>query len=118
MREYPSTKQLQRVTIEGYEGLWGEISRVLHNDHLYVLLEHNYWGDETCYLAVCVPPVDELEYVFPQYKDPVYLKENTVVDETYDGLLQCLYDCDIINEEEFEKYSEEEEREEEYEYDD
>ena len=73
LKEYPHEK------INGYDGRWSALEFVALEDATYYMYENDTYGDETCYLVV--------KYVDEQ---PV------AVYETYDSLLQCLEDEEII----------------------
>lgn len=62
----------QNLKIEGYKGKWSAIDT--YNN--YYLLEHNYYGDETCYLVIN--------------------EDNEVVCETYDDIETALEDLGIF----------------------
>lgn len=70
----------QNVKIDGYRGKWSAFEKIELDGAVYYIYEHNTYGDETCYLVVCY--VDEAPI-------DVY--------ETYDGLIQCLVDEEIID---------------------
>lgn len=72
-------KEYQHEKINGYTGRWSALEFVALEDATYYIYEHDFYGDETCYLVV--------KYVDEQ---PVS------VYETYDNLLQCLEDEEII----------------------
>ena len=98
-----TTEELQEVHIEDYRGYWGEIDRLTHNNTTYVLFEHNTYGDETCYIVAKLCPISETRHVTIKDKNYVLIEKDDIVDETFDGLVQCLYDCGIIdNMEEYE----------------
>lgn len=81
--------------VAGYKNTWSVIDR----DFGYVLLENNYWGDETCYLVV----KEDAEVVEDEYhrkstgETVIY---NTIITteifETYDGIEICLEDEGIL----------------------
>lgn len=98
-----TTEELQEVCIEDYYGYWGEIDRLTHNNTTYALFEHNVYGDETSYIVVKLCPIPETHHVTVKDKNYVLIEKDNIVDETFDGLVQCLYDCGIIdNMEEYE----------------
>ncbi len=85
-------KTEQKIHVEGYRGFWSVIDTHLN----YLLLEHNTYGDETCYLVVdarktemkrfhkkdgtLTPPIPNFPHAF----------------ETYDDITTCLEDEGII----------------------
>ena len=77
-------REYQNVKIEGYTGRWSAIQKLEIEDKVYYIFEHDYYGDATCYLVV-------------RYAVTNYTKvEIAELYETYDGLVQCLIDEDII----------------------
>lgn len=77
-------REYQSVKIEGYTGRWSAIQKLEIDDKVYYIFEHDYYGDETCYLVV-------------RYAVTNYTKvEIAELYETYDGLVQCLIDEEII----------------------
>lgn len=62
----------QNLKIEGYIGKWSAIDTYKN----YYLLEHNFYGDETCYLVIN--------------------EDNEVVCETYDDIETALEDLGIF----------------------
>ena len=77
-------REYQNVKIEGYTGRWSAIQKLEIEDKVYYIFEHDYYGDETCY-QVCV--------VRYRIGNKIAVSE---LYETYDGLVQCLVDEDII----------------------
>ena len=53
-------KDEKRIKVEAYRGFWSVIDD--HNG--YVLLEHNTYGDETCYLEICVEKLKSGSKIF------------------------------------------------------
>lgn len=43
---------LEHIKVEGYHGYWHVIDSTIYNGRKYYLLEHEYYGDETCALIV------------------------------------------------------------------
>ena len=83
-------KKERKIKVINYKGFWS----VIDDFEGYVLLEHNTYGDETCYLVVkasdfvwkeistnvIVPFFDQLAYIY----------------ETYDDIKTCLEDEGLI----------------------
>ena len=65
-------KKKQNLKIENYTGKWSAIDKYGE----YYLMEHNYYGDETCYLVID--------------------KNNKVICETYDDITTALEDEGIL----------------------
>lgn len=84
----------KRIKVENYLGFWSAID--CYED--YILLEHNNFGDETCYLVVNKNEVTE-EYITLNngYEGgiPVF-KKGCNVYETFDDIVTCLEDEGII----------------------
>ena len=40
------------IKISGYRGTWGIIDSMIYHGIKYYLLEHETYGDETCYLLI------------------------------------------------------------------
>lgn len=77
-------REYQNVKIEGYIGRWSAFEKLEIDDKVYYIFEHDFYGDATCYLVV-------------RYAVANYTKvEIAELYETYDGLVQCLIDEDII----------------------
>ena len=51
---YPINKKTA-FKCEGYEGLYSIIDAATYDTYVYVLLEHNTWGDETEFLLAVLP---------------------------------------------------------------
>lgn len=66
-------KERQNIKIEGYIGKWSAIDNY---GNRYYLMEHNYYGDETCLLVID--------------------RNNKVICETYDDIKTALKDEGII----------------------
>ena len=75
--------EFQHIEINGYTGKWSALEKIYMEqfDCWYYIFEHDFYGDETCYL-VC-----KVENGLLSDDEPF---------ETYDGLIQCLVDEDII----------------------
>lgn len=76
--------RLEGVKLEGYRGTWYEIARMEVENIIYILLEHEQYGDETCWLVAAL---------YPGSYDSYFLK---VICETYDGLEVALEDECIL----------------------
>ena len=80
--------EYQHIKIDGYIGRWSAFQKVKIKGNTYYIFEHDYCGDGTCYLV---------GYLVVRYGMISYTKPGIVeVYETYDGLIQCLIDEDII----------------------
>jgi hypothetical protein len=82
------------VKVEGHIGTWTVIEALLYNGTCYALLEHNTYGDETAYLIVRIK--DEFWLVNQCGNRSFYIHSSRVVGSTFDGLLEGLWDYDIM----------------------
>lgn len=85
-------KAEKRIKVEGYRGFWSVIDD--HNG--YVLLEHNTWGDETCYLVFKAKDFNWKEITLKTGEKIVVPYVAALVFETYDDIITCLEDEGII----------------------
>lgn len=74
------TNTFECVQISGYRGRWSEFdSYIVHDGTEYVILEHDTYGDNTCFI-VCRRDDDDLVFVC----------------ETYDDIMTALKECEVI----------------------
>ena len=71
----------QSVEIEGYTGKWSAFEKLITENATYYIYENDRYGDSTWYLVV-------------GYADGMPIE----VYETYDNIIQCLMDEEIIEE--------------------
>ena len=81
------------IKVNGYRGTWSIVDYydVVNDIGLtvrYAMLEHDYYGDETCYLVIEDSAVNWSALCPDVYIGPVY--------ETYDGIETCLEDEGVI----------------------
>lgn len=75
------TTTFNGIRIKGYKGKWSAVDSYTAADGAeYVLLENDYWGDETCYLVCRITSEMELEFIC----------------ETFDDIETALKDCEVI----------------------
>lgn len=87
-------KNEKRIKVAGYRGFWSVI-----DDHEgYVLLEHNTYGDESCYLVFKAKEFiwKEITLKSGEVITVPYIDLATTVFETYDDIITCLEDECII----------------------
>lgn len=84
-------KDNQRIKIEGHIGYWS----VIDDFRGYVLLEHNTYGDETCYFVAKANKCFFDESVKYQNSFIPCFKDYDVY-ETYDDIETALNDYDLI----------------------
>lgn len=78
------TNEWQGIKINGYTNRWSAFEKAeIDGGGIYYIFENDSWGDETCYLVAKI-------------------ENNVIVElyETYDNIIQCLLDEQIINENE------------------
>jgi hypothetical protein len=78
------------IKVNGYRGTWSivdghDVIKSYRTLERYALLEHDFYGDETCFLVI---KDDERYWTYNIYNGPVY--------ETFDGIETCLEDEGII----------------------
>lgn len=90
-------KQERKIIVNGYYGSWS----IIDDYKGYVLLEHNTYGDETCYLIV---QADKVYWDNQRIKDGKLISIpsfwSSDVYETYDDIETALNDYDLISEDE------------------
>lgn len=82
------------IKVAGYNGSWS----VIDNFKGYVLLEHNTYGDETCYLVVRASDFEWRQFRLRNNEvvNAPYFSLNTIIYETFDDIKTCLEDEGII----------------------
>ena len=88
-------KSAKEIKVEDYIGLWS----VIDDLNGYVLLEHNTYGDETCYLVAKSEDFILRDFIKKSTEKKVklpYLPKTAEVFETYDDIETCLEDEGII----------------------
>ena len=109
---YPINKKTA-FKCEGYEGAYSVIDAVTYCDFVYVLLEHNTWGDETALLVAALPP-KHLSWYVVERNDGItvkrfFIEQEDIIDDTWDLLLDVMLDYDPdATEEDFEFWTDEE----------
>ena len=92
---YPLDEK-SKFKCEGYRGSYNIIDVVTWNDNVYVLLEHNSYGDETA-LLLAVLPMDCLRwYVLEtpsgKTKKHFFIQSQDILEETFDTISIALSD--------------------------
>lgn len=87
-------RAVERIKVEGYRGFWS----VIDEYEQYVLLEHNTYGDETCYLVV---DANQFSWKDISLKSGITIRapffaSGSSVFETYDDIATALEDEGII----------------------
>ena len=87
-------KAEQRIKVFGYKGFWS----VIDDLNGFVLLEHNTFGDETCYLVTRASDFEWRQVTLRNgdiFNVP-YFSATTYIYETYDDIQTCLEDEGLI----------------------
>ena len=88
-------KKQEKIKVENYIGAW----TVIDDMDGYVMLEHNTYGDETCYLVAKAEDFMWKDFIKKSTEEKIklaYLPETATVFETYDGIEICLNDEGVI----------------------
>lgn len=80
----------ERIVVDGYRGAWSVIDTTKRKGITYGLLEHNVYGDETCYLIVKMD--SNFEEGFTTKLGNPYVKYHGKVWETWDDIETALDD--------------------------
>jgi hypothetical protein len=80
----------KRIKVEDYKGFWSVIDSL----NGYVLLEHNTYGDETCYLVVKAKDFEYKAFTLKSGEKVIipFFSKLVNVFETYDDIETCLDD--------------------------
>ena len=84
-------KAEKRIKVKDYIGAWS----VIDDLNGYVLLEHNTYGDETCYLVVKASDFEWKEFTKKSTGEKVLLPYFSDAYETYDDIETALDDYDL-----------------------
>lgn len=98
---------------EGYRGIYSMIDAVTWDDDVYVLLEHNWYGDETELLLAVLPRDCFKWYVVEtssgKTKKYFFISSPDILEETYDSIDIALSDhYPDVEEDEMEFWTDEE----------
>ena len=84
----------ENIRIEGRVGTWYEIDRMYVNNELYILFEHEEYGDETANVLCKIPPIQKLLHVGKNDRC-VVIPSDYEICETYDDIKTTLGDYGI-----------------------
>ena len=91
--------EAKKIKVDGYRGFWSVVDSLGG----YVMLEHNTYGDEMCYLVVWagdIALITRLNSRTGERETIPHVDESVVVYETYDDIQTCLKDkCIFVDEE-------------------
>lgn len=88
-------KSEKNIKLANYYGCWS----VIDDYRGFVLLEHNEYGDETCYLVVKASDFEWKEFIKKSTGEKVllpYFSDKCSVYETYDDIVTCLEDYEVL----------------------
>lgn len=92
---YPLDKR-SRFKCEGYRGTYTIIDAATYKDEVYVLLEHDWYGDETALLLAVLPMDCYRWYVIETSSGKTvkhfFITEREILGETYDPIDDSLLD--------------------------
>lgn len=89
------TYEYEGVRIHDRIGTWYEIDRRYINNDLYLLLEHEQYGDEAAALLIKVPPIQKLQIEDTRGGRHIFIPEEYEIGETYDDIETALEDYNI-----------------------
>ena len=87
--------EYEHIRIDGRIGTWYEIDRRYINNELYLLLEHEQYGDETAGLLIKVPPIQKLKIEDTGSGRHIFIPKEYEIGETYDNIETALEDYNI-----------------------
>ena len=85
--------EYENIRIEGRVGTWYEIDRRYVNNQLYVLFEHEEFGDETAGVVCIIPPIQKLIQVGKGHYNVI--PREYEVGETWDDIDTALQDLGV-----------------------
>ena len=100
IRLNPITSKTE-CTLEGRIGLWTIIDAAVVRANVYVLLEHNTYGDETSLVLAKIPSKPKWLVLYERdwvtkMKEVFYFPSEYERGTTYDDIVTALFDEDII----------------------
>lgn len=110
---YPLNKRSD-FKCEGYNGTYSMIDAATYDGTVYVLLEHNFYGDETALLVVALPD-DCLRWYTVEHNDinvptlkRCFIPTEDIIEETWDSIDVVLQDAYDAEDEDIEFWTDEE----------
>ena len=98
------------IKVEGHRGYFHILDVATVGDDIYVLLEHNVYGDEANLLVITLPTsawpliisrsngVEINVGLGETARYAIFIPENLILAETYDDIITTLQDNDIVDE--------------------
>ena len=91
--EYPLDKKTN-FKCEGYRGLYTIIDAATYRNEVYVLLEHNDYGDETPFLLAVLPCACLRWYVVEKMngkqEKSFFVRERDILEDTYEPIDEAI----------------------------
>jgi hypothetical protein len=98
---YPLDRR-SKIKCEGYRGSYTIIDAAIYKDEVYVLLEHDWYGDETALLLAVLPDCYRwyvIEGTSGKTTKRFFIAERDILGETYesidDALLEHYVDAEL-----------------------
>ena len=86
---YPLDRK-SKIKCEGYVGVYTIIDATIYEGHVYVLLEHDWYGDETSLLLAVLEPDYFRWYVVEtssgKQKKQFFIASRDIIGETFDSI--------------------------------
>lgn len=85
-----------KIKCEGYRGFYTIIDAATYKSEVYVLLEHNTYGDEVAYVLAVLPTACLRWYVVDKYngqqEKSFFIRERDILEDTYDSIDIAIHD--------------------------
>ena len=92
---YPLDKK-SNFKCEGYRGFWTIIDAVTYENRVYVMLEHNTYGDESPFILAILPSSCLRWYVVEKMNGKqekyFFIREHDILNEGWDGIEHLIID--------------------------
>lgn len=83
----------ERFLVKDYIGFWS----IIDDFKQYIMLEHNDYGDETCYLIVKKGTSVDKTYILKRTGERIVIPTfEDIICETYDGIISALIEEELI----------------------
>ena len=82
-----------KIKCDGYKGVYTIIDAVTYNNQVFVLLEHDYYGDETALLLATLPQDGLRWYVIERDGKQIkcfFINMSNIINETWDPISVAL----------------------------
>jgi hypothetical protein len=93
---YPLDKK-SNIKCEGHRGFWTILDAATYHNEVYVLLEHNDYGDETPFLLAILPCACLRWYVVEKMNDKqeksFFIREKDILEEGWDSIEHLIIDA-------------------------